>query len=373
MRQSPLRVLAIASACIALAACAPPRRGGSGAIGGGGGGGAGAGGNGGGGQQGQADGAGDPDVAGGGDEGEGNGDLVRDPGEDADPAGAEAADGEDEDGQAEGADVADADGGDGEAEPVRNASCQQVFACAQECDGEDDDCIDACKETGSEGARADFARLFGCALENECDLSNTDCLGAACGEVGLDCGITPIDPPDGNEDGGDDGDPPEGGDDGDPPEGGGPGDEEGSCNAAIQCGAACGQNDQGCQADCLSSAEGDGRWLLSNVLACQQFTCENDVECVRQSCQEYALACQQGEDGAGLTCGGFFACASIFCVPPGGGAPDQACVGRCQRALGGQAMGPVSDLLGCMQDSGCQDQACIDENCAGESDVCFDR
>ncbi len=357
MRHAPLKLVVISLACVAIAACAPPRRAGGGALGGGGGGNPG-GDNG----AGQGDDDGDGDVQeGGGNNGDAAGkpddqinddqDAAGDPGD-----GDDDADDDPQDGDDEGDDEQDPDGGDG------NASCEDILACAVGCD-EIEECILSCRRTGSLGAQADFAGLYACAVDAQCSLSDVQCLGMQCGDEGLDCGIEPIRDGEGGDD---EGDPPDGGDDDDDPPGGS------SCGDALLCGSRCGAADQACQSDCLLAAEGDDRWLLSNVLACQQFTCDNDPDCVRAECGEHAEACQAGAEGVGLTCGGVFACASIFCAA-GGGAPDQACVAQCQSAMDRGERPALQGLSACMQENRCEDQACIDDNCPEQADLCFDR
>lgn len=93
---------------------------------------------------------------------------------------------------------------------------------------------------------------------------------------------------------------------------------------------------------CLQTSDGNGRWLLSNLLACQKFICDQDP-----------------------------ACASLFCAEPGGGS-DQGCALECQGAVNPAAMPTVQTLSGCIQTSERQDQACVKRECLGELDACFD-
>ncbi|MAD61290.1 MAG: hypothetical protein CMH49_07255 [Myxococcales bacterium] len=143
-----------------------------------------------------------------------------------------------------------------------------------------------------------------------------------------------------------------------------------SCADLNTCFGMCDPNDQTCVQGCFDSATANAQQQYGAIVTCAQNSgCpENDNACVNEVCVNEIQACLGGGTAppvGSLSCGGVFLCAGS-CAEN-----DAACQNACVQAVAADQAGLLEAYLGCAETNMCQDQTCIETNCAAEVAACF--
>ena len=222
--------------------------------------------------------------------------------------------------------------------------CGEIVACANSC--QDQSCVQSCFQGGTSEGQARFNDLLEClqgtVQSGQCGQEDFACQNQACGTQLTACVG-----------------------------------EQGptmtgtlSCADLNACFSMCDPNDQTCVQGCFDSATANAQQQYGAIVTCAQNSgCpENDNACVNDVCVNEIQACL----GSGttpsvgsLSCGGVFLCASS-CAEN-----DAACQNGCIQAVAADQAGLLEAYLGCAETNMCQDQTCVETNCAAEVAACF--
>lgn len=227
--------------------------------------------------------------------------------------------------------------------PVDN-DCGEIVTCANSC--MDQSCVQSCFQNGTSEGQGRFNDLLAC-LQNtiqtgQCGQEDFACQNQACGTELTACVG-----------------------------------EQGpmmtgtlSCSDLNACFSMCNPNDQACVQDCFNNATATAQQQYGAIITCAQNSgCpEADNACVNNACSSEIQACLGGGSTpavGSLSCGGVFLCASSC------GQNDSACQNNCIQAVAADQAELLDAYLGCAETNMCQDQACIETNCAAEEAACF--
>jgi hypothetical protein len=145
-----------------------------------------------------------------------------------------------------------------------------------------------------------------------------------------------------------------------------------SCLEIIDCINQCPENNlQSCAQDCVSQGSIDGSNQVIAIFDCIQASncAQGDQNCLQTQCANEFSACQDGTASnpqpstADLDCKGFLICLSIC-------QEDQACQNDCVNQATQEALQTYDAVATCYQNNQCQDEACLDMNCANEYQAC---
>lgn len=159
-----------------------------------------------------------------------------------------------------------------------------------------------------------------------------------------------------------------------PDPGGWEGDAGGSCGELLDCLGQCGQ-DQWCFQQCAAAASPEAMMQFDALAGCAEANWCEDWNCVQAACGFEANACLGGggapppgpgapPGGPGLGCPELFACFS-------GCFGDGRCYDGCFQQATPQAQQLFIQIDQCAQQSGCFDDWCVEEVCAGPINACF--
>ncbi len=145
-----------------------------------------------------------------------------------------------------------------------------------------------------------------------------------------------------------------------------------SCIEIIDCINQCPETTiQTCAQDCLSQGSTDGANQVIALSECINNQCpQGDQNCIQTQCSNEISTCESGTtttnpptpSGQTLDCKGLLICLSIC--------QDQACQNNCASQATQEGLQTYDAVANCYQTNQCQDEACLDMNCATEYQAC---
>lgn len=230
--------------------------------------------------------------------------------------------------------------------PFGDATCEEVVDCADDCDGDDDDCADACLDDGTEDAQDLAETFFECAIDECSDLEDEVeqllCVIENCEDEAVDCFELEF--------------------------------GEAGCAEVFACGDECEDDDSDCWTDCVTTGDLRTQAAAESIGMCADDNCADldDGElafCLADECGDSIAICEEG-----MTCEMVADC-GLTCDPTADG---DDCRATCETVGSVVANIDWGDLWECVG-ADCADvlddddalEACAYENCSDEVVDCF--
>jgi len=205
-----------------------------------------------------------------------------------------------------------------------DATCSELSDCSETCDGEPT-CEANCYSEATTLAQAELTGLGECIAENDCQ--DDACVLQECGPQVGECFSGGADVLE--------------------------------CPSLFGCIADCGE-DPLCHASCRASGTPSAVTEVGELVACSELNDCQDESCLEEKCGDAWNSCLwgQGDCTAGWTC-------AVAC---GGG---EVCLSNCYAMTEESSFPPLVALGACAVENECNDEECINANCADEATACF--
>lgn len=241
-------------------------------------------------------------------------------------------------------------------------SCSGIIECFDRCGADDQSCYDGCFSDGTTSAQDQLVAMDSCATNSNCQ--DWDCVSHSCQVEVSAC--------QGGGGGGGGG----GSGGGDPgidtiTDGGETTSGTLSCSGIYDCYDRCSDTDDACFEDCYYSGTSTAQQLVYNMYECGETSRCQDWDCMDQHCTSLVDSCFGGGSTGGTGGSGELGCNEIIdcfnpCAPE-----DQACFEDCLNRGAPQALDTLIALSDCLEAAGCQDDACVQNQCGQEAAACF--
>jgi hypothetical protein len=296
-------------------------------------------------------------------------------------------------GDGDGSTSGDGDGGDGDGDgDPPNLSCGAILVCIDACPKDDLACLDDCVEIGNPDAQAEAEALLACVLDSACE--DDACIELECTAELFSCSTGDM-----------------------------------TCSALWSCATDCGE-DEACTAECAFESTKLAQDQANELVMCIESNSCTDEACILENCgNEWfsctgqlsdeaacpsviaciddcaddplcALACEDAaatgawdEAEALLTCGQTNMCEDGPCLETNcpsellacstgeascgdlsscllGCTGAELCEANCVADATESAQEQFGALVMCIEANSCEDQDCIDMNCADEQTAC---